>query len=579
MRSAFVVLLGAALHGVDSTGDVASSTPYKPSFFAAAFPTAAMWCDHPEVTPFMSSPGAALQWFQDYFPPEWMTTNIVATQPEPVAGFNLLTGYPIGSERKPLAGVPTRPPETLMLERCRSTRVDGTWFTDRAGPFESTGGNDWWALSWGDVGQIWTVFGDESYWPDSQIYVTAHFAAAVDAAGSPIPLPPIHEHHNRVTQCNEPRKCGYARDWYPFGDQGTLANTLGDFECDDCDALRGLGEDYGSFGIGKPLFVPHIGTNALINDVRPLSSPVLTWYYQAFVRIRNFTDATAPAAAPAPLSMHVVSVAGVGFLGLFRVLPDEESFIFAKASMAPVTSGSIISVRTHLHSLYFESGIIFAGTLDELELPSYTSFFTQGAWPEVDQSTKAYGFASNAAMEEYVMAKYQKNHVGAQFYCKATGQLVTINDGLYDRRAEVRCSGELTQATSAGRMGLHFNASMPIVVFFFFKPPPPEEQLAGGFPMHAQFQFFYVADDQDSYQETYVLGYYDGAPYEYGMPTPPNLAWKLFVYDLLLSLLPILTAPPELLLPGLAAVLLLTCWCCAKCCCGCCCCKRFQVLI
>ena len=75
----------------------------------------------------------------------------------------------------------------LMVGECsKSVRSSsgGVWYTQRVGPFVSTGGNDWWQLSW--LVQP----------PNGTRGIAAHYVGAVDADGvRAFANPPIHLHH------------------------------------------------------------------------------------------------------------------------------------------------------------------------------------------------------------------------------------------------------------------------------------------------------------------------------------------------------------------------------------------------
>ena len=76
----------------------------------------------------------------------------------------------------------------------------GTWHTQRVGPLVSTGGDDWWALSWNDPGFLSSAMrvGIARSTSAPAVGVAAHFTGAVDSLGAAISYPPIHQHHVHV---------------------------------------------------------------------------------------------------------------------------------------------------------------------------------------------------------------------------------------------------------------------------------------------------------------------------------------------------------------------------------------------
>ena len=72
----------------------------------------------------------------------------------------------------------------------------GVWYTQRIGPFVSTGGYNWWALSWKDPAFMSKAFEGGA---KTKAGILAHFSGPVNAEGTEaIGYPPIHQHHVHI---------------------------------------------------------------------------------------------------------------------------------------------------------------------------------------------------------------------------------------------------------------------------------------------------------------------------------------------------------------------------------------------
>ena len=87
----------------------------------------------------------------------------------------------------------------LQVGSCTASTAEGTWHTQRVGPFVSTGGYDWWKLIWSDVAGL----EEHLHKQNGPLVVNAHFSGPVGVDGEPIPLPPVHNHHIHVAQIAE----------------------------------------------------------------------------------------------------------------------------------------------------------------------------------------------------------------------------------------------------------------------------------------------------------------------------------------------------------------------------------------
>ena len=122
------------------------------------------------------------------------------------------------------------------------TNVGGlaaTWHTQKVGPFTSTGGYDWWSLSWHDPG-----FLTERIKAQGKVGLAATFSGPVNAAGDDVvPYPPMHQHHVHIVPSND--------DVFlvPYGDWASLRlvaiHSDWDFSLEEgLTAVDSMGQDY-----------------------------------------------------------------------------------------------------------------------------------------------------------------------------------------------------------------------------------------------------------------------------------------------------------------------------------------------
>lgn len=185
--------------------------------------------------------------------------------------------------------------ETLRLRvgDCTRSVAEGTWRTQWVGPLISTGGFDWWQLSWSDVLNLS---------PSSGFGVLAHVSGPVDAKGDPLGYPPIHQHHMHLVP--DPADV-FVRDLSGFTQRRLMARH-GDWQFGPADGfsergadgLEAIGQDFRPGGYA--LF--HSGRTSLnveLNDVRAKGAPPLRWYYRLSVLTTAVTSGREGGAMPA----------------------------------------------------------------------------------------------------------------------------------------------------------------------------------------------------------------------------------------------------------------------------------------
>jgi len=377
-------------------------------------------CSHSTIRHFDQAKFPHAYYFKTYFPPSWLNTWLPPTvQP----GVDLLTSLSTSEYHN--YTLTNR--SAISFMRCEHSVNDITWLTDRAGPFISTGGYDYWALSWTEVFGLQPCNGIRC----QDHYVTGSFTGAIDAHGHVIGLPPLHMHHSKVTQCKHPSRCGYfPGHWYAGTDDGLILGVPGDAQCTSCGAYLGYGESYPN---APYLVSAPIAVNALINDVRPKESVPITWHYQVSLRFVAQTNMSAQ-------YRSTLVVAGTGYAGLYLV-PGVDSCTFHTFHL-PSSVPDILRMRIHVHVDHFGGALLISALPSALGLPHEASPALVEDQVTHAMPTTALGYISNMALRSEVVQRYAtiKRENPSIIMCEAFRKVDTISGA--DRRADVHCDNK-----------------------------------------------------------------------------------------------------------------------------------------
>ena len=143
-----------------------------------------------------------------------------------------------------------------------------------------------------------------------QVGLTAQAMGPTDTEGALLGLPPIHNHHVHVAP-------DYGVNW-DTGESAKLRNCLlrgedcwngltmtqlhGDYQCtDEMGGVECFGRTYGN---GIKLFTAPLVMVFILNDVRPLNSPPMVWWFSTAHRLQIIDDSSSDRV---PISVHAVS--------------------------------------------------------------------------------------------------------------------------------------------------------------------------------------------------------------------------------------------------------------------------------
>lgn len=187
---------------------------------------------------------------------------------------------------------------------------DARWIVQRIGPLVSTGGDMTSFVSWNDPGHV------EAEIPEGGVlHLSGYVARPVQADGTPIPYPPIHQHHAHLNPDINPYAwfTGFSpynvlrsflaaatldpwRPWKAFDAvsqilhaiaEGRIDQMHGDMQCFEAEGgmdcmvhrTRAASGEY-SVPISRRFY-----TDTMLQDVRRANSPEFSFWYESAIRI------------------------------------------------------------------------------------------------------------------------------------------------------------------------------------------------------------------------------------------------------------------------------------------------------
>jgi len=291
------------------------------------------------------------------------------------------------------------------LAFCQMETENGLWRAEYIGPFTSSGGYDWWQFGWKNALHL------EDF---TQSHIIAHWTGPVLADGSPLGMPPIHQHHVHLTPCSREVYCRsglrvleHHGDWQ-FRDEEGGVNSFGQF--------------YG----GASKTVTSISLSAELNDVRLEGSTTMTWYYRIALLIGN-TNAT-------KLSLHRIHGPGQScssqFCDVFPFpVPSGVDTFTIYGGVMPY-GGIAAGIVFHAHQSAFHGALFFSGNgslLRKTDIGTVPAFQTT--------LTSSTPFKSNDRLQDHLLMRLPNLVV-----CHAKHASQTVHERRYDRAPVPKCS-------------------------------------------------------------------------------------------------------------------------------------------
>mmetsp|Transcript_105642 Transcript_105642/g.235861 ORF Transcript_105642/g.235861 Transcript_105642/m.235861 type:complete len:697 (+) Transcript_105642:1-2091(+) len=294
---------------------------------------------------------------------------------------------------------------TVGLRSCHIEVKDGSkWSVQKVGPFRSTGGYDWWQVSWSDLGQFTDILKEHP----SGVYLLSTFFRPVNARGEDLGYPPIHIHHVHVSRVG--RSIKFRNDYnadFQYAVSEWLFEGHGDYQCHDADG--GMSCFYEELdGYGKLIDFPlHI--EGEFNDVRPVASEPMEWWIE--VSFRWIPASKVSSSRTKPVSVHIFGGRGTNDFSIQQSLVltwdmkfDQPYLFWYSGHM--VTGGDLLVNKLHAHSRSFKSAFFFSATPRDLGLQDarFQPMIVKKGSGKVNYGTamKAAGFESQGQFEDFL---------------------------------------------------------------------------------------------------------------------------------------------------------------------------------
>ena len=365
------------------------------------------------------------------------------------------------------------------------TRADGGSFTKDMiiGPITTRGGNDWTAIHY------WELFDEEAV-PHRDLAIRGWRVRLLEGSpdGPELGYPPLHDHHTTV-ELNEPMDDGSmgAKGWVEQQADSQCSGEVDGFECHVHD-LR-----------AKGAFIP-TGTDwgirefSLFNDVRPMHSPPLVWYFTVTIELEPREEETPLVQMGQYMIQHWYRYGTQD--NTLDVPIGRDSFFFSQGAF--LTGGTIVDdtryTHVHTHAQRYHASYIIAASVEEMGLAK--ARYASRKFCSVVETASA-GFGSNeemmAYLEETLPSFFSLRHPGTKLLCVARAGSARVGAYDYDRRNSLECSGREFRRgqiyTSVGFFGGHEGQT----------PPPMPVTMHGtmqmpmlNFPMHMNWQIAFT---------------------------------------------------------------------------------------
>jgi len=338
------------------------------------------------------------------------------------------------------------------LAFCQVHTPQGLWRVERLGPFTSNGGFDWWQLGWRNALQL------EDFALSS---ILAHWTGPILLDGTPLPNPPIHQHHAHLIPCARKMYCQ---------DGTRVVEHHGDWQFPHLSGALSMGQHYG----GGSKVVESMSLAAELNDVRCRGSIEMIWFYEIALLIRTKHTGNAV------LSLHRIHGPGQSCMSQFcQVMPfpvpaSEDTFTIHGGWMP--YGGTMVVAVFHAHQAAFHSALLMRGSsrlLSNTIIASIPPFQTT--------LTASTSLASNTKLRVYLLACLRDYVV-----CHATHASETIEGKRYDRASVPSCVSWIFDA------GAVFTA-------ITMNGPTQFPVLSPYVREHAIWFITYIADDNQSH--------------------------------------------------------------------------------
>mmetsp|Transcript_65966 Transcript_65966/g.109632 ORF Transcript_65966/g.109632 Transcript_65966/m.109632 type:complete len:501 (+) Transcript_65966:55-1557(+) len=392
----------------------------------------------------------------------------------------------------------------VMIGTCYTHTTKGTWYTQRIGPFRSTGGNSWWFAGWSNLAHLQV--------PGRLRGISAHVVGAVNEAGKIMPNPPILMHHTSCMANNHPDVNSLRYATGPI-----FLDVSGDAQC--AASFKNFDSPYSTECNGLDYGVRVVATEARVDcyfafvDVRTKHSLPLSWWHHISVRVNELTQ-TPPSQLQLIVPHTINNLAPKPSVDrksgkilhsknwlTFAAPTQTESFYYHYAAMPISGHWEPELTKFHTHTVNFQGGLAIVGaTAKQLGLGLQCSNTQRyGLYIGCDAEPPYVVLArSNADLKSMILrklrkvqqvSKLDKNHrLHPRIVCTMIGTRANVQGVLYGRASLQMCTP------------WHFERGDKLLTIGFYGPPqhmPPDglSREGASVAQHLHWYMFYGPSD------------------------------------------------------------------------------------
>jgi len=214
----------------------------------------------------------------------------------------------------------------------------------------------------------------------------------------------------------------------------TLLNHHGDYQCaNEQGGTQCFGHEYE--GLSKRIYDP-LTISGQLNDVRPVQSPSMGYYYQIALRVSSDKGIESHDKAVSVLDVnnpYSYSLLTGQLLTTFAIPIVSDSFLFFSKSMA--FSGHLVGVQWHAHALAMQYSLLLAGSAQQIGLQAH-----EQDYPWLSTLTSTTPYMNNTNLNAVLISRFAGRKECPFVVCHVQGVSEAVNNVFYDRAAHVQCS-------------------------------------------------------------------------------------------------------------------------------------------
>ena len=362
----------------------------------------------------------------------------------------------------------------------------GTW---TIGPFNSTGGFDWWLVKFSQGDKLVPFPGNTAV---GKYTIAFQEGDPSKGSGPRLSFPPLHNHHTTARGGNPEIR------FFRQGDDGLCSADPDGTSCYERDMMKkGYVQSASTLNGSSPLF-----SEILVNDVRPMGSPPMLWYVNFTFTFLEPEAVVERDLEPTSLRMMGHTFKNGAFSATVDVPGDVDSFAIVETRWdinAKIITDPDISWH-HSHNVKYHQTFLMRGTAAELGLAK-DGYYSSGC--QTPPVTNA-GFKDHVEMVDHLKTTcpdcfdFKK-----RLLCSvdATHAMVDAPWGeyAYDRRSALKCAGEF--------LDVRKDEAVTWISFFgprveTYNPTGPNIPDPNALPVHTTWWLYYKLEGEEAKDKT-----------------------------------------------------------------------------